>query len=118
MLFRSIVSTRIVERRKRRFHNPSSELTRSGIPIAFQSNAEDGARGLPLQALYAVQQGSDPDTVLRSLTYDAARLFKIDDRTGSLQPGRDADIVIFSGHPFKAGTRTERVIINGKEVTR
>lgn len=111
-----IVPTRITYRHRRRPYNPSASLPRRGIPVAFQSNAEDGARGLPLQCLYAVQQGSDPETVLRSLTYDAARMFKLDDRIGSLQPGRDADLVIFSGHPFEAGTRTERVIVGGEEV--
>ena len=113
-----IVPTEVLSIKKRRLYSLPAALARSGLPIAFQSDAEDGARGLGLHCLYAVQQGCDPETALRGLTIDAARMLKLDDRIGSIQPGLDADLVIFSGHPFEAGSRTLRVFVNGKEVQR
>lgn len=111
-----ILPTQIVQKRDRVYYDQADDLARRGVHVAFQSDAEDGARGLPLQALFAVEQGADPDAVLRAMTIDAARMFKIDDRIGAIQPGRDADLVIFSGHPFEAGSRIQRVFIAGKEV--
>ncbi len=92
------------------------ELGRLGIPVAFQSGAQDGARALPNLGAYAVEQGLGGDDVLRALTVDAARMFKLSDQLGTLEPGRDGDVLVFSGYPFDAGTRLERVIVSGQEV--
>ena len=71
---------------------------------------------MPYHVLYAVERGLSPDAALAALTYDAARMYKIDDRVGSLAAGKDGDVLIFRGNPFRGGARIERVIINGKEV--
>ena len=92
------------------------DLSRKGIAVALQSDREDGARSLPLMGLYAVQQGMGGDAALRALTIDAARMYKLDERVGSLEPGKDGDVLIFTGHPFDAETRLERVIVGGQEV--
>ena len=47
---------------------------------------------------------------------DAAKALKIDDRVGTLEPGKDGDLVIFSGHPFQGPSRVFRVVVNGEEV--
>lgn len=99
-----------------RYYHQSDDLSRRGVPIAFHSNREDGARNLPLFAMYAVERGLSADAALAALTCDAARMFKIDDRIGALRPGMDADLVIFTGHPFEAGSKIQRVIAGGKEV--
>ncbi len=106
----------IVRTRLRRPYNQAADLSRRGIPIALQSDSEDGARSLPMMGLFAVQNGLGGDAALKALTIDAARMYKLDDRVGSLEPGKDADVLIFSGHPFDAGSRLERVIIGGREV--
>ncbi len=97
-------------------YNQAADLSRRGIRVALQSDAEDGARNLPLMGLFAVQRGLGGDAALRALTIDAARMYKLDDQIGSLEPGKDADVLIFSGHPFDAGSRLERVIVAGREV--
>jgi imidazolonepropionase-like amidohydrolase len=91
-------------------------MARLGVPVALQSAAEDSARNLPLLGLFAVQQGLGGDAALRALTIDAAKMYKIDDRIGSLEVGKDGDLLIHSGHPFDADTRLERVIVGGREV--
>lgn len=95
---------------------PSDELSREGISIVFQSQAEDGARSLPLLAAYAVYNGLNPEEALKALTLHPARLYKIDDRVGTLEKGKDADLVIFGGSPFEISTPILRVFVSGKEV--
>jgi len=112
-----VVTPRRVVRRERfvEYHQ-GADLSRSGVRVAMQSQAEDGARTLPLVGLFAVERGMSPDAALAALTSDAAKMFKLDDRIGSIAPGRDADLVIFSGHPFEAGSAVRRVLVGGEEV--
>jgi imidazolonepropionase-like amidohydrolase len=51
---------------------------------------------------------------LRAITLDAARILEIDDRFGSLTPGKTADLVLFDGDPFEHLTHVERVVLNGR----
>ncbi|MEM7754568.1 MAG: amidohydrolase family protein, partial [Planctomycetota bacterium] len=112
-----VVTPREVIRRERfvEYHQ-GADLSRSGVRVAMQSEAEDGARTLPMVGLFAVERGMSPDAALSALTHDAAAMFKLDDRIGSIAPGRDADLVIFTGHPFEAGTSIKRVLVGGEEV--
>ena len=99
--------------------NRYAELAAAGIPVAFHSAAEEGAAELPLMAAYAVSQGMSPEAALRALTFDAARMLTIDERVGRIQPGLDADIVLFDRSPIEAGlagASVVRVWINGREV--
>jgi len=61
-----------------------------------------------------VKNGLDPDVALRSVTIDAARIIGVDDRVGSLEAGKDADLLILSGHPFLTRSVPEAVFIDGK----
>src|SRR5262249_19924748 len=61
---------------------PAAEFAAAGIPIAFQSNGVNAARGLALNVSYAVHEGLDPRAALRGLTVDAARMFHVDDQVG------------------------------------
>ncbi len=111
-----IVPTQVTRLLRNEWYHQSDDLARRGIPVAFQSNGEDGARSLPLVGLHAVERGMAADAALAALTTDASRMYKIDDRIGSLEPGREGDLLIFSGHPFEAGSRLQRVIVGGEEV--
>ena len=106
----------VVRFRDRVLYNQAAALSLAGIPVALQSGAEDGARNLPLVALYGVQHGLGGDAALRALTVGAAKLYRIDDHVGVLEPGRSADLLIHSGYPFDPGSRIETVIIAGEEV--
>ena len=99
-----------------RWYHEADDLSRKGVAVAFQSNAEDAARSLPLIGLRAVERGMAADAALAAFTRLAAKMYKLDDKIGSLQPGRLGDLLIFKGHPFETGSRLERVIIGGEDV--
>ena len=69
---------------------------------------------LPMEAAFAVRGGLDEQTALESITINAAEILGIADRVGSLQVGKDADIIILDGHPFHHKTFVELTLINGK----
>ena len=69
-----------------------------------------------VQAALFVKEGLSEVKALEALTYISAKLNGIEDRVGSLERGKDADVVIWDGPLFDIMTRTEYVIINGKVV--
>ena len=72
---------------------------------------------LPLCAGLAVQAGMDPFAALQAITINPARHAGIADRVGSLEVGKDADIVITDGCPFEVSTTVKHVFIDGKSVS-
>ena len=71
---------------------------------------------LAYQAGLAVKHGLDRDVALAALTINPARIVGIDDRVGSIEPGKDADLVIWSGDPLEVASRVERALIDGEEI--
>jgi imidazolonepropionase-like amidohydrolase len=96
--------------------NRYAELASAGIPVAFHSDAEEGAADLPLMAAYAVSEGMSPEGALRALTIDAAHMYAIDSRVGALAPGLDADMILLDGSPLDVTSSVTRVWVNGREV--
>lgn len=68
------------------------------------------------QASFAVKEGLPPRTAIEALTINPARMLRLDDRIGSLEPGKDADLVVWSGDPLDVDSRAERVLIGGRTV--
>lgn len=102
-----------------RLEDPTAALlTRAGLRVAFMSNAEDGAAELPLRAVLAVHRGLGWADALRALTIDAAKAYGIDDRVGSLEPGKDGDLVVWDGPPLEATSRVKAVVVNGRVLGR
>lgn len=73
---------------------------------------------LVYQAALAVKDGLPRQTALEALTVNPAAFLGLDDRVGALAPGRDGDVVIWSGDPLDVNSRAERVYIEGTEVYR
>ncbi len=71
---------------------------------------------LPLCAGLAVQAGMDPFAALQAITINPARHAGIADRVGSLEAGKDADIVIMNGCPFEVSSRVKHVLIDGRQI--
>ena len=71
---------------------------------------------LPLCAGLAVKAGMKEESAWRAITINPAHVVGIADRVGSLEVGKDADIAVFSGHPFHYLTQTAAVFIGGKRV--
>lgn len=75
-------------------------------------------QSLPLCAGLAVRSGLPMEEGLKAITCNPARICRVYDRVGSLEPGKDADIAIFDGNPMETFTRTMCTMIDGVEVYR
>jgi len=96
--------------------NNADLLTRSRLRVALHTSATSGTQYLPMNAAYAVRYGMDEDNAFRAVTIYPAELLHVDDRIGSIDEGKDADLVIMSGEPFDFRSRVEKVIVNGRIV--
>jgi imidazolonepropionase-like amidohydrolase len=104
------------EVRNRSLRNPGI-LARAGVRVAITTDHPVVPIDyLVYQATLAVKEGMDTDAALRSITLNPARILGIDDRVGSLKPGLDADVVIWSGDPLDVMSRALRVFLGGREV--
>lgn len=89
-------------------------LTAAGVPVALSTDhPETPVKFLRLAAAVAVQAGMRDEDALRAITIGAARIVGLDARIGSIVPGKDADLVIFSGHPLDLRSRVEAVVSTG-----
>jgi imidazolonepropionase-like amidohydrolase len=105
-----------VELRNRSIANPG-RLARAGVTIAITTDHPVvPINFLAHQAALSVKEGLDPVTALRALTINPARIAGIDDRLGSIEPGKDADLAIWSGDPLNVLSRVERALIGGEQV--
>ncbi len=91
-------------------------LHKAGVPIAFQTWADTHVRDLPLEVEYAVGYGLPEDAALAAVTINPARFFGVDDRLGSLEVGKQANLVVLDGMPFHVKTHVVKELINGKVV--
>ncbi len=97
----------------------AARLHEAGIPFAFQSGFESyvpKTRVVLFEAAMAVANGLPRMAALEALTIQAARILEIADRVGSLEPGKDADLVLFDGDPFEYTTHVCGVMIEGELV--
>ena len=96
--------------------NPA-RLAKAGVEIAIcTDHPVTPIQYLPLCAAIAVRGGLEPEEALRAITLGGARLAGVAHRVGSLTPGKDADVVVTSGHPLEWTGSVEHVFINGIQV--
>lgn len=92
-------------------------LHKAGVKVALTSDHPVfPVWQLPIAAALAHKQGLPEEEALKAITINAAEIDGIADRVGSIEVGKDADLVIFSGHPFAWKTRVEKTLINGEIV--
>jgi imidazolonepropionase-like amidohydrolase len=102
------------ELKDRSFETPAA-LERAGVVFGLTTDHPViPVYSLPLCAAYAVGAGLSRERALRAITLDPARVAGIDDRAGSLEPGKDADLVITSGDILDPRTRVLTTILNGQ----
>lgn len=107
-----------VELRDRNISN-LGKLAAAGVRVAITTDHPVvPINFLVHQASLAVKEGLPRDTAIEALTVNPASFLRLDERIGSLTPGLDGDVVIWSGDPLDVNSRAERVFIEGSEVYR
>ncbi|MFL6138865.1 MAG: amidohydrolase [Frankiaceae bacterium] len=107
-----------VELRNRSLRTPGL-LAKAGVEVSLiTDHPVVPIRFLVHQATLAMREGLDRDTALRAITVNPARVLGIDDRVGSIAPGKDADLCIWTGDPLDVMQRVEVAFIDGREVYR
>ncbi|MEA4920736.1 MAG: amidohydrolase [Clostridiaceae bacterium] len=92
-------------------------LYNEGIEVALTTDHPVGPlQHLNISAAVCVREGLDMDAAIRAITINAAKAAEVEDRVGSIKAGKDADIVVWSGHPFDFMSKTKAVFIGGKRV--
>lgn len=92
-------------------------LQKAGVPVALTTDHPvSRIQYLPLCAALAVKEGMDKTAALRAITIDAARICRVDHRLGSLEVGKDADLVIWDGSPLEIASSVRVTIIDGRIV--
>jgi len=90
-------------------------MNEAGVSVSIKSDSEELIRHLNLEAAKMVKYGGVSEAeALAMITINPARQLGLDDRLGSLEVGKDADIALFNGHPFDAFSRCELVLIDGE----
>ncbi|QZY54271.1 amidohydrolase [Crassaminicella profunda] len=92
-------------------------LSKKGVKIAIMTDHPViPLQYLPMCAALAVKAGMDEEEALKAITINPAEILGIDDLVGSIQEGKDADIIIWDGHPFKLDSHVDYTMIDGKVV--
>lgn len=95
----------------------SGILSKAGVTVAITTDHPVSIlQYLPICAGLAVKKGLPMEEGLKAITINAAKICRVDHRVGSLEPGKDADIAIFTGNPMETFTKTLYTIIDGSVV--
>ena len=93
-----------------------SLMSERGVLVSFNSDSSDLARRMNTEAAKAVKYGgTSEEEALKFVTINAAKQLGIDKRVGSLEPGKDADFVVWSGHPLDSRSVVLQTWIEGKK---
>ncbi len=103
------------ETRERGFET-ALKLHNAGVKVALQTDSLTPMNYFPLLPMNVIKIGMNRDDALKCVTINPAQILGIDEHVGSLEPGKDADIVVWSGHPFEFYSKAEQVFINGEEI--
>ncbi len=117
----AVIGPLLTDRSKIELKNQSLKapgiLSEAGIKVAIMTDHPCvPIQYLSLCAAMAVREGMDEYEALKAITINAAEIAEIDERVGSLEVGKDADVIIMDGHPFELKSRVVKTIINGAVV--
>ncbi len=107
-----------VELRDKTFETPAV-LAAAGVKVAITTDHPVvPIHQLMTAAILAIKHGLSTDLALKAITLHAAEILGVAGRIGSLEAGKDADLVVWSGHPFDLMSRVELTMIDGRVVYR
>jgi imidazolonepropionase-like amidohydrolase len=93
-----------------------AQLYKRGVKIVIASYDSHNARNLPYAAGFATGFGLPYDEALKAITLNAAEVWGVADKLGSLDPGKTANVVVSNGDPLDVKTDVKMVFINGNEI--
>jgi imidazolonepropionase-like amidohydrolase len=94
-----------------------ARLREAGVRFCIAAGGGSWAeRNLPYQAATAAAHGLGTEDALRAITLDAAKILGVDDRVGSLEPGKDATVILTTGDPLDATSQVKAAFIQGRAV--
>jgi imidazolonepropionase-like amidohydrolase len=91
-------------------------LEAAGVELVLVSASAHNARQLPYLAGIAMSYGLPAEAAIASITIRPARVLGIDDQVGSLEPGKDADVIVLDGDVVQPRTRVTHMWIRGKPI--
>ena len=89
----------------------------AGVHVTISSFTSHNARNIKQAAGMAVSYGMPWEAALEAVTLHPAQIWGVDDRIGTIEAGKDADLVVWSGDPFELTTAVRHVFIEGREVS-
>lgn len=117
--FPAIVGPDLASRNKIEVQNMAFKtagvLSKAGVLTAITTDHPVSIiQTLPICASLAVKEGMDPEHALQAITINAAKICRVDDKIGSIEEGKQADIAIFDGHPLDVFSKTMCTLIKGE----
>jgi len=107
-----------VELKERSFRTPAV-LAEAGVKVGISTDHPVIPLAyLRIAAALAHLEGMSEEDALKSITLNAADIAGVSDRIGSIEPGKDADLVVWEGHPFELRARPREVLVRGEVVHR
>jgi len=94
--------------------NNAAVLAKAGVKLVLRTGLLPDSRNLLTYAAFLVKYGLKEEEALKAVTINPAEIFGIADRVGSIEAGKDADLVIFNGEPLDFLSKVEKVFVNGK----
>jgi imidazolonepropionase-like amidohydrolase len=117
VIFGPMFTSRVKVELRNRTMRAAGIMAKAGVKLAITTDHPVvPINFLVHQATLAVKEGLDRHTALKALTVNPAEILRLDDQVGSLKPGLDGDVVIWSGDPLDVMSRALRVFIRGRDV--
>ena len=107
--------TRAYDRYDRPYANAGIML-KAGVKVAIKTSESENVRNLPYNAGFAATYGMGKDEALKAITIVPAEIFGVDDKYGSLEKGKVANLFVTDGDPFETKTKVEHVFIAGWQI--
>lgn len=100
---------------QRPYQNPG-KLHEAGVKVAIATGSAENVRNAPYHAGFAATYGLGKEEALKAITVNPAEIFGVEDRLGSLEEGKQANLFIADGDPFEPMTHIEQVFIGGNKI--
>ena len=88
-------------------------LAAAGVHVSLMADSAGGTAWLPMEAGLCIRRGMKEEDAMKAVTIHPAEILGLEDRIGSIEPGKDADLAVFDGHPFDNLSLCRLTMIDG-----